>query len=103
MGRKCGLGTANRSHLVNFDGREETVAAAGNSFYKAWTFGGVAPGLGGFCECLVEPVVEVNECVCGPKHFLQLLASHHLARVREEHGQYLEGLFLEPDSQVVLS
>jgi hypothetical protein len=48
-------------------------------------------------------VVEIHECVCGPKLFLKFFASYDLAGVFKQHRQDLEGLFLKANSQAVLA
>jgi hypothetical protein len=48
-------------------------------------------------------VVEVNKrIIVAPKFLMELFASDQLARVLEEHGQNLKGLFLQPDFAAVL-
>jgi hypothetical protein len=42
-------------------------------------------------------VVEVHECVLGPKPFAKLLSRDHLPGLRQQHRQYLEGLLLKLD------
>src|SRR5713101_9664728 len=78
MRLSCEFRAANRGCIGNFDLREEAVAATSNSFHKAGTLGGVAKGLTDFADRLVEPVVEIHECVCGPEYFLKFLASYDL-------------------------
>src|SRR6266849_2926112 len=103
MRLSCGLRTANRRRIGNFDLRQEAVPAPGNGFHKAGTLGGVAQGLADFADRFVEPVVEIHESVRGPESSLKFLASYDLAGVLKQHRQKLEGLFLKANCQAVLA
>src|SRR5690242_4427368 len=93
----------NRNCVNNFNLREEAVAAPGNSFHEAGTLGGVAEGLSYLADRFVESVVEIYKSVRGPELLLKFLASYDLAGVLQQHYKDLEGLFLKPDLQPVLS
>jgi hypothetical protein len=98
MKLSCGFWAANGDCLGNSDVSEEAVAATGHSFDEAGTLGGVAEGLTDFVDRLVQPVVEIDERVCGPEFLLKFLAPDDLAGVLEQHCQHLEGLLLKPHS-----
>ena len=102
-GLNCDVRAANRGRIGNSDVSEEAVSATSNGFDEAGTLGGVAEGLTNFVDRLVEPVVEIHECVRGPEFLLKFLATDDLAGVLEQHRQNLEGLLLKPDSQAALA
>src|SRR5580704_16579640 len=66
----CLFRAGNRGRISNLDLREEAIAAPGNGFHKAGTFGGVAEGLSDFVDRFLEPVVQVHEGVCWPELLL---------------------------------
>src|SRR5271155_4263827 len=94
---------ANRGCVRRFDLRKEAVAAPSNGFHKAWTLGRISERVTDFVYCLIQPVIEIHESVCGPELFLQLLARYHLAGTLQEHREELEGLFLQPDAQAMFA
>ena len=103
MRLNCDVRAANRGRIGNSDISEEPVSATSNGFDEAGTLGGVAEGLTDLVDRLVEPVVEIHECVRGPEFLLKFLATDDLAGVLEQHRQNLEGLLLKPDSQAALA
>src|SRR5260370_35366201 len=80
MRLSCGLRTANRRRIGNFDLRQEAVAAPGNGFHKAGTLGGDAQGLAYFADRFVTPAAEIHERVSGPEPSVTFLPPYDVAR-----------------------
>jgi hypothetical protein len=84
------------------DGGDETVSAAGERLYIAWTGGGIAEGFPYFIDRGIQAVIEVDEGVGGPEALLDLFAGDDFSGSFEEQGEDLEGLSLEAELDAAL-
>src|SRR5579871_99447 len=81
----------------NFGGdrEDETIAAAGESFYEAWRVRGIAEGAADFVDGHVDGVIEIAGRGGGPNEIFYFFAGDHGAGAFEEGEKDFEGLFLE--------
>src|SRR6266496_5278638 len=75
MRLRCEFRTTSGGCSGNSDVGDEAVAATGNGFDEAGTFGGIAEGLADLVDRLVEPVVEIHERVGRPECLLKFLST----------------------------
>ena len=80
----------------------KAVSAARQCFNESRLGSGIAKNLTNLVDCSPQAVIEVNEGVRGPKFPANLFACDEFPRTRQQHGQQLERLRLQPDSYPVL-
>ena len=91
-----------RLDAVGFHFAYEAVSAPGQRLNITWFFGR-------FTKCVTEPfhrcvdaVIKLNYGVAGPELLADLFAEHDFARTFEQGNEYLEGLLLQADLEIVL-
>jgi hypothetical protein len=72
-------------------------------FDEAGVLGVIPQRLAQFIHGGVDAVFKVNEGIGGPEPLLDLFPRHHLAGPLEEHGENLEGSFLQLDLAAVMA
>jgi hypothetical protein len=80
------------------DRRNETIAAAGQSFDEAGILGRIAERFAELIDRGSKAVVEVDDGVAAPEALLNFFAGHQLARAIEKANQDAKGLRLQPDA-----
>lgn len=96
-----GDGDGKRPWRIAGDRSNEPVASAGHGFDESGIVGFFAEGTSQFSDGGVQSVVELDEGVGGPKSLTNLFSGNQFAGALEQHGEDLERLFLQPDSQSV--
>jgi hypothetical protein len=70
---------------------------AGQGFNELGIVGRVAKYLPEFLDGVVQTVVELDECVCGPQAAAQILPRDHLSGMFNEAAEHLEDLGRDRD------
>jgi hypothetical protein len=77
------------------DCSNELVSATANRSHEARNFSVVVEGLAELVDRSVQAVVEIDECVGGPKAFTELVPLDHFAGAFEEDQGNLKGVVME--------
>src|ERR1700722_2659569 len=107
--RSCGnrlARNARRGDCGSVDGfyfGQKAVAAAWDGFDEARAFGGITQSVANLVDRFIEAVVEVDECVRGPKTLLEFLAGYDIAGPLNQHRQNADWLLLQANAQAVLA
>jgi hypothetical protein len=83
--------------LHNLNRSDQTIAIAGQCFYKPRVLGVVPQCLAQFIHGSVNAVFKVNEGIGGPEFLLDLFPRHHFTVLLKERGENLEGSLLQLD------
>src|SRR5713226_7492232 len=85
------------------DRRDKPIPVARQGLDEAGIVRGVAQGLPEPHDGGIQAMIEVDECVIGPKPLSQLLSCNDFASLFEQDGENATGLFLEPDLTALLA
>jgi hypothetical protein len=80
---------------------EETIAATGNGFDKAWMLRRVAQRFTDLIDGFVKAMIEVDDRLA-PNFLAQFFPGYQLSGFFQQHRQDLKRLLLQPDAQATL-
>ena len=85
------------------DPRDEAIPAARQGLNETRFRGGIIQNLANFADRSSQTLIEVDECVSGPKFLADLFSCDKFTWTLQKHGQKLKRLCLQPYSLTIFS
>src|SRR6516162_8573945 len=103
LGLESAVGAAATAGRTSAKGAYKTVTTPRNGLHVPWCVRGIIQHLPNPGDCVIQPVIEINEGIGRPQLGMQFFTGDHLAGTFDQYGQDLKGLSRKPQPHPVFT